>query len=378
MSIERDHRRAAIVALLLTALLSLPLSGSVLAAGQATPATTAPSPTPDPAAEALDRAIAYLIEQQADDGGFVGFEGVSDAGTTTDAILALKAAGIRGVATESLISSAIGYLEDAAGEYASSGPGQAAKVTLAAVAAGKDPTQFAGIDLIALATAPVATPAAGTPAALVGPGGYGDDLYDHALVLLALAAAGEPAPAEAIDALRATQAEDGSWSFTGATDPGAGDSNTTALVIQALVATGNGDDPMIAAGLEGLRAMETVNGQFAFQASDPMLADANSTALAIQAIVAAGQDPSSADEWVNAARGLAAFQNVSGAFRYQDSDPADNLLATLQAIPAMAGLPLPISVACDATASAETAQGTPVIALPAPASGEAPCVEVAA
>jgi len=370
-------RRTAVVAVLLAALLGLQLVGSALAVRQATPAAGVAA-TPDPAAEAVDRAIAYLIEQQGVDGGFVGFDSVSDPATTTDAILALKAAGIRGVATESVINSAIGYLEEEGAEYATSGPGQAAKMTLAVVAAGVDPTGFGGNDLIALATTPMASPEAGTPAALAGPGVYGDDLYDHALVLLALAAAGEPAPPAAIEVLRASQGEDGSWSFTGATDPGAGDSNTTALVIQALIATGNGDDPMIATGLEALRATQTINGQFAFQAAEPLVADANSTALAIQAIVAAGQDPSSADEWMNAARGLAAFQNVSGAFRYQDSDPTDNLLATLQAIPALAGLPLPIGVVCETEASTPAAEGTPVIALPAPASGQTPCIEVAA
>jgi len=338
-------------------------------AQEATPEAVSESTAMSP----IEAASRWLRAQQDPGGGFPGFDGVLDPGVTTDAAMALFAAQESDPAAAASLAAAIAYLEQNGAPYAQTGPGQAAKLALAAVTGGRDPRDFGGLDLVAAMTAPLATP---VPDGVAGI--YGDDLYDHALVLLALAAAGEPAPPEAIDALRVAQAEDGSWSFTGATDPGAGDSNTTALVIQALVATGNGDDPMIAAGLEGLRAMETVNGQFAFQASDPMLADANSTALAIQAIVAAGQDPSSADQWANAARGLTAFQNVSGAFRYQDNDPADNLLATLQAIPAMAGLPLPIVVACDAASSTPVANGTPVIALPAPASGETPCVEVAA
>ena len=270
----------------------------------------APTPTPDPTLEALDRAVAYLLEQQGEDGGFVGLAGESDPGTTADAIVALRAAGFRGVTVEPIINPAVGYLEEQAAAYAGTGPGQGAKLALAAVAAGRDPASFGGVDLLASATAPLAaTPPAGTPAAATPTVGgiYGDDLYDHALVLLALAAANRPVEPAAIDALRAAQIEDGSWSFAGTTDPGSGDSNTTALIVQALVATGNGDDPMIDAALDYLRSVQTVTGQFAFQAAEPLVADANSTALAVQAIIAAGQDPSSSDEWNNAARGLAAF-----------------------------------------------------------------------
>ena len=70
--------------------------------------------------------------------------------------------------------------------------------------------------------------------------------------------------------------------------------------------------------------------------------DANSTAIVVQAILAVGPDPASAD-WNTAAAALAGFQNPSGAFRYTDDQPEDNLVATVQAIPAIAGLPYPIA-----------------------------------
>lgn len=358
-----------------------PAGGRVLAQG-GTPSTV-PTATPDPTVAAVERAVDNLLAQQGEDGGFLGFSGEADPGTTTDAVYALKAAGFRGVDVDPALEAAVGYLGDQGAAYAASGPGQAAKVALALVAAGEDPKDFGGVDLLAAATAPVGTPAAGaevaTPA--VAPGVYGSGIYDHALVVLALAAAGAPVPAEAIDALRATQGDDGSWGFDGSTAPGSGDSNTTALVVQALVASGNGTDPAIEAALAYFRTVETTQGQFAFAAADPLVADANSTALVIQAILAVGQDPASADDWGNPARGLAAFQNVSGAFRYQDAEPADNLLATLQAIPALAGVPLPVGVTCPAAsteAGAETANGTPIVALPVPAGAEVPCVELAA
>jgi hypothetical protein len=52
-------------------------------------------------------------------------------------------------------------------------------------------------------------------------------------------------------------------------------------------------------------------------------------------------DPSAPD-LLDAAGALATFQNPSGAFRYTDDAPDDNLFATVQAIPALVGLPLPI------------------------------------
>ena len=373
----------------LALLIGVAAAGPALAQ-DATPAASpaaATSATPDPAQRPVAEAVAYLLAEQGENGGFLGFSGEPDPGTTADAISALKAAGYRGQTTAPAIDAAIVYLEGEAAGYAAAGPGQAAKLALAAVAAGRDPASFAGIDLLAAATSPAAAPAdaaAASPVALPA-GVYGTGLYDHALVLLALAAAERPVPSDAVDALRATQQGDGSWAFDGATTPGTGDSNTTALVVQALVAAGGGDDPMVAAALDYLRSVQTVTGQFAFQAVDaePLVADANSTALAVQAIVAARQDPTSADEWNNAAKGLAAFQNVSGAFRYQDTDPADNLLATLQALPAIAGVPLPVATACPAAATGtpETvaaAGATPIIALPAPARGETPCVQVEA
>jgi hypothetical protein len=344
-------------------------SGGGLAAQPATPAAPV-EPGPDPA---LDRAVDYLLGQQDEAGGFAGPDGESHPGVTTDAIVALKAAGQQGVDTQAAIERALVFLEADGGAYARLGAGQAAKLTLALVAGGRDPRTFGGIDLLAALTAPPATPVATElPVTL-----YGDGVYSHALVLLALAAANEPAPSEAIDALRSTQSEDGSWSFAGTTEPGTGDSNTTALVIQALVATGHGTDPMIDSALAFLQSVQNEFGQVLFQAGQPEMADANSTALTVQALIAAGEDPSS-PEWGNAARGLAVFQNVSGGFRYVDAAPADNLLATLQAVPALAGYALPVATACEEPAAPAAIDATPqIVELPAPGRGQAPCVPLA-
>ena len=335
----------------------------------AQPASPVPAdPGPDPG---LVLAVEHILGQQAETGGFAGPGGELDPGITADAIIALRAASQQGLATDAAIERAIVYLETDGAAYAETGPGQAAKLALALIAGGKDPRAFGDVDLIARLTAPPATPAA-TPTAATGL--YGESVYNHALIMLALSAATEPVPDGAIEALRATQIEDGSWAFAGTTEPGTGDSNTTALVIQALVATGNGDDPMTDAALAYLQSVQNEFGQVLFQAGQAEMADANSTALTLQALVAAGQDPTS-PEWGNIARGLTVFQNVSGAFRYTDAAPRDNVLATLQAVPALAGYALPVTTACEEPAALRVIDATPqIVELPAPGRGQAPCM----
>ena len=145
--------------------------------------------------------------------------------------------------------------------------------------------------------------------------------------------------------MRAAQGEDGGWAFDGSTAAGAADSNTTALVIQALVAAGHGDDPMVDRALAFLSTLLVPDGGFAYGPADPLVADANSTALVLQALIAAGEDPAS-PEWGNAPLALALFQTPSGGLRYMATDEEPNLLATVQAIPAMEGLSLPVARIC--------------------------------
>jgi hypothetical protein len=321
------------------------LSGTSLTAQEATPGALSESVAMSP----VVAASTWLREQQDASGGFFGFSGEPDPGTTTDAVMALYAAQRRDPAAAASLDTALNYLEreETGAAYAETGPGQAAKLALAAVAGGRDPRDFAGVDLVATMTAPLATP---VPDGISGI--YGDDFYDHALVLLALTAAGEVIPAAALEPLRTAQAEDGGWAFDGSTAPGAADSNTTALVIQALVASGHADDPMIPSAVAFLSTLLAPEGGFAYGPADPLVADANSTALVLQAVIAAGEDPAS-PEWGDAPLALARFQTPSGGLRYMATDEEPNLLATVQAIPAMEGLPLPVVQACVGSDDAE-------------------------
>jgi hypothetical protein len=342
-------RVALSVLLVLSILSAVTILPPASSAQEATPVST------NVAATQLAAASAWLRGQQDASGGFRGYADAPDPGTTTDAVMALYAARDADPAAADALAAAITYLDANGASYANTGAGQAAKLTLAAVTGGRDPHHFAGIDLLMAITAQPATPVAISIAGI-----YGDDLYDHAIAILALAAAGETLPDAAVVPLRERQGGDGGWAFDGATDPGAADSNTTALVIQALVASGHADDGMVARGLDFLRTVRAPNGTgFAYQGADPPVADANSTALVLQALLAAGEDPAAA-EWGNAPRALASFQAPDGGLRYLAADEAPNLLATVQGIPALAGLPLPVAIACAADQPAESQACVPL------------------
>lgn len=315
-----------VLAPLLLALLLIAPAAAQDATPEATPAAVT-------AVDPLSGAVAWLLAQQAEDGGFVGFSGASEAGITADAVLALAAYNATCVAPCEPVdlSSARAFLEAGALVTAQTGAGQAAKLVLAIAALGGDPADIGGVNALILTTAG-ADLAAGT---------YGSGVFDHALVILALAAAGEPVPQEAIDRLLALQISDGSWAYDASTEPGLGDTNTTALVIQSLVASGIDSGDAVARALDYLRSTQLEDGGFTYQPGPEAAADANSTGIVIQAIVAAGQDPA-APQWNGVLARLLAFQNESGAFRYQDAAPDDNLFATVQALPALALQPFPI------------------------------------
>lgn len=343
------------LALLLAFAFSL-VSSPAFARAQATPEGQA-SPVAGQAA-AIESAVTWLQAQQAADGGWVGFTGTSDPGVTIDAVLALISASYRGVAVD--LTAATEYLTANGGAYAESGTGAAAKATLVAVALGIDPRDFAGEDQIEELHDGFAN----------ATDLYGLGLYDHALVILAMAAAGEAIPEDAIVEIGERQLEDGSWAFDGTEIVGNGDTNTTAIVIQALVAAGATEGDLIMHALEYLSESALPQG-FPFQRVAGAMADANSTALVVQALIAAGEDPAS-QEWQNVAGALLAFQNESGSFSYLLDPRDDNLFATVQALPAIAGLALPFYVVREATAVAAPTCTAEQLATPA-ATSDLPC-----
>lgn len=274
----------------------------------------------DPVQAALD----WLRTQQQPDGGFSnGFVPGSDPGATADAVLAIVAAG--GDAGEWKINGAtpLDALQTALVSGAIGGAGAFAKVALAAEAARLDVRSFGGTDLTARILEDYAAET----------GVFGSGPFDSALAIQALRAAGVELPQGAVDGLLATRLVDGTFAFNGDLTPGTGDSNTTAAVVLALIAAG--EQQATAPSLDYFRAVQNKDGGWTYQKPSAFgeATDANSTALVMQALLASGEDLSG---WNDPASALRALQQPSGAFAFNADAPAENLLATVQAIPALA------------------------------------------
>lgn len=324
-----------LMTILMSAALAMVLAGSAGSGAfalQATPAATGESGVD------LQAATDWLIGQQDASGAWIGFNGEPEVSITVDAVIALVAAQLRGVDVGSSIDDAVAYLEsdDGALVYAQSGTGPAAKLVTGIVAYGGNPSDISGINPLILVDRGIDAET----------GFYGTGVFDHALGLLALGATGTEVPEEAITTLEETQTPEGGWSFDGTSDEGAADSNTTALVVMALVAAGLGDSPLVGDALAYLQTTLVGETGATFQSGDGAVADANSTALVIQAVIAVGDDPGS-EGWGDLESALGNFQNESGAFFYNEMDTSDNLFTTAQAIPAAAGFALPIVTAPD-------------------------------
>jgi len=311
-------------ALIVAALAMLAMVSTPATAQEASPVAGSPG---------LAGAVEWLLTQQAEDGGFLGYTGESDTGFTLDAVMALVAADHAGVDSGDAVDRAITYIgaEDHALVYAQTGVGQSAKLILGLKAAGVEPQGFANV-------MPLAMIEQGQNAET---GVYGTGIYDHAYAILALSVMDAEIPESAFDALASSQAENGGWAFDGSVDPTMVDSNTTSIVIQALVATGRGDDLLVSNGFTFLTSITSDTGApYSPVAGTPV--DANSTALVLQAYLAVGEDATGLHQ------ALEAFQNPSGGLFYMADDTTDNAFATVQAIPALAGQVFPIQPAAPA------------------------------
>ncbi len=118
------------------------------------------------------------------------------------------------------------------------------------------------------------------------------------------------------------------------------DTNTTAMVFQALVAAA----PTSAARAKGIAYLHTqqnADGGFPYSQASPFgnASDANSTALSTQAIIASGEDMAGwTREGATPHRVCKHSKMPVVHSDFQDQPPDDNQLATYQAIPALLGM----------------------------------------
>jgi hypothetical protein len=284
-------------------------------------------------------ALAYLESQQNADGGFgSGFSPDSTISSTADAVLAIVAVEADPATFDQDGNTPITYLAANASSAASGG--DLAKLILAIIAMGENPREFGGVDSVAKLES------------LLGAGGKigteTDTFVSHTLAVLALASAQRPIPDSAVEHIKAAQQEAGGWAWDGSAATAA-DTNSTAFALQALIAAGEASDgDAVTLALVYYKEIQNEDGGWPYQKPSDFgtATDANSTAVTIQAIIAAGQDPAGAS-WTTAegntpAAALATLQNESGAFAWQVAIPDDNLLATVQALPAVAGKAFPL------------------------------------
>ncbi len=312
---------------------------SVLSSAAVTPGASAA--VPDHVKRART-AAGFLVSQQKANGSFPGF---SPIGSTADAVTSLVA--VR--RAPGPIGKALRYLRRQVEKGNVVGVGLQAKVVLAAVAGGKDPSAFGGVDLVQ-AIADTERPS--------GRLGASTAVFDHALGVLALEAAGDGASENAADWLASAQCPDGGWEYlqrwtsaadehcTDVSDPGAdffaSDTNTTAYAVMALVvspAVGSPHDPFDF--FTDIR--DTDHGGWGYSWGFETT-DANSTALALQAYAAAERTVPA-----GALKALKQLQYATcGAFAFTwdggSRTPPDSG-ATISGIVGLLGRPYPIGKA---------------------------------
>jgi hypothetical protein len=289
--------------------------------------------------EAVEQALDFLQTRQLPNGGIEGWTaGEGDVFTTLKAVFALKAAARSMVSMTSVsdrtpidyvAANAITFTQDVTGTVL---PGRAGMVAVAAVAANQSPDSFGGIDLLTALTDSY-HPATGaySTTAQSGFSSGAANTTNQLWAILGLAADQQDIPAEAMDFLIGLQEADGGWGWGAG-----GDVDTTALVIQTLLAGGlKPTDEPIREGLAFLRANQVNSGGWEAAWGG---VSADSTAASIQAIVAAGYKPATAS-WATGQGGnprqeLLGLQADDGSF--------GNALATAHVIPALTETPLPI------------------------------------
>jgi hypothetical protein len=305
-------------------------------------------------------AVAWLKVQQNADGGFGSPE--STIGATADVLLAVASTGDNGIAWGENGSTPLDYLRANAPSITKAG--DTAKVILALIASGQNPRTSAGLDLVAKLEGII-----GSEGRI---GGDNDFVNEHSYALIALSSAKRPIPSEAIDYLLGRQIADGTWSWNGDTTAGSGDNNTAAIVVVALIAAGvPADNAQIQKALAHFQEQQNEDGGFPYISPSPYGtdSDSNSSAVVMWAIEAAGGDPAGV-EWKyggqdghSALDRLRAFQNESGAFRWQDGMAGDNFASTIQAVIALELKTLPFAT-MDAGAAKEEMVEEPPAALP--------------
>ena len=281
-----------------------------------------------PSDEPVVRALRWLRSVQNDDGGFSNPGEESSISKTSWAIMAIVSAGYDPSDWKKNGSSPVDYLrENLNVSLGKMGTADIVRTILAVTAAGENPQNFSGVDLVSLLKDRVRDD-----------GQIGDYIYTTIWGIIALSAAGEDVN-KSVEWLVSHQNEDGGFAWAVGEES---DFDDTAAAIQALVAAGvDRNSEVIQRALEFLKHGQNDDGGMRYFGNSA--SNAASDAWTIQALVAAGLNPA---EWKRNNKSvvdhLLSLQTDEGYFRYTAHQTSNPGYMTVCAIMALLGKPHPI------------------------------------
>jgi len=273
-------------------------------------------------AASVGRALVWLEAQQRPSGGFAADRGRQPGAEITSwSMLALAAAGRNPADVAKGGKTPVDFLRSHADEIKDAG--DVARTILALEAAGADPRDFGGENLVDRLLAQRRQN-----------GSYQGWPATSAYAVLALRSAGAiDATAATLDWLRKVQGKDGGWG----NEPG--DPSTPEITGAALqvLTPGSGASDL---ALGYLRSAKRSNG--GFSPGNNLAANAQATAWAAQGLLAAGKDPASFGSGQSSLAYLRGLQAPDGHFLQAPGQEASPVWVTADAIVPLAGAHLPI------------------------------------
>jgi energy-coupling factor transport system substrate-specific component len=281
-------------------------------------------------ASAAQSPLGYLYSSQNGDGGLGPAEGQSSSPLFAGwAALAFAAEGRNPAQIRHGGPSLLQYLESTVGSQSQAGPVE--RTILIAHACGVSPKHFGGHDLVRELQRDIERN-----------GSVADQVPWTAFGVLALRAAGIRPSTRTLDWLIDQQDSDGGFSFGTKGDPS--DVDDTGAVLEALAKVGGRRASTARSrAIASIRRQQNSDGGFPSEVGG--FSDSQSTAWAIQGLIAAGVNPYSVHthHGLSPERYLRNRTTPNGSVNYSKGVSQDPVWVTAEAIPALAGKPLPIA-----------------------------------
>ena len=277
--------------------------------------------------DAARKGADWIAGEQADDGGF--FASGQRVDQTAETLAAIVAGGVRGRP----VTRAVSYLRKHAASGATRGA-YTGRIVAGLVAAGENPREFAGTDFVAKLDDQYDK----------GSGAYDtENLFTNLMGANGAVAVRKALPAKAAAYIGDNACSKGGFGFQNGCAEGP-DVDTSAWVINVLVAAGRKSDPAVDSARTYILSVQRDDGGFGFTQDKSTSAD--STGLVLSAIEALGERTTKAPwrrgDGGDPVKALLPLQHSSGGFRFVSSSKSPNALSTMNAVPGLARVAYPI------------------------------------